>query len=281
MTTTFKTIEIALLEVHKNNPRRRAVADDELVESIKTAGILQPLVVAPIPDPDVAHPKPGMGIHLQRYVVLAGHRRLSGAKRARLKQVPCVVREDLVTDGQQVEAMLIENAHREDLTPIEEAEGFAQLQLFGYKQKDIAKATGRDPKTVSARLRLLKLAKSTKDRVHKGQMTLDDALAIADFADDPETTKKLEAAAKGGSAWTLKHEIDLAKKRRKLTREQAEVVADLKARGIPEVTIGPDQDLDDVLPGATSIYATSFRDPADHDGCLRWEAVEPSEERAS
>lgn len=274
MTTKFSpALDVPLIEKHPKNPRRRATADPELVESIRTNGLIQPVVVAPLPLPEA---KPGMGVPMQRYILIAGHRRLDGAKKAKLKTIPAVIRDDLVTEGQQLEAMLIENGRREDLTPIEEAEGYAQLQLFGYKQKDIAKAVGRDPKTVASRLRLVKLAKSTKDRVHKGQMTLEDALAVVEFADDPETTKRLEKAAAGGTSWSLKHELDLAKKARKYAREAADLAADLKARGIPEIVIGADQDIDDVLPGGRSIYTTGFRDPADHDGCLRWEQGQPT-----
>lgn len=241
MTTTFNAaLEVALIESHPNNPRHRATADQELVDSVKSNGLVQPLILAPKPPPDGyegdavrGYTKPGSGVYLQRYVLIAGHRRLAALKKAKIKTAPSVIREDLVTEGQQIEAMLIENGRREDLSPIEEAEGYAQLELFGYKQRDIAKAVGRDPKTVSARLRLLKLSKSSQDKLHKGQLTLEHAAAFIEFADDPATTKRLEAAAKG-DAYNLKYAIESARREKKTNAALDKQAAELLEAGVKE-----------------------------------------------
>ncbi|HTW17035.1 MAG TPA: ParB/RepB/Spo0J family partition protein [Nocardioides sp.] len=218
-TSTYEhELDLTLVVPHPKNVRRKAVADDELVASIKASGILQPLIVAPHTAGD------------DTYVLIAGHRRLAGAKKARLKVVPAIVRTDLVDEASQVEAMLVENGRRKDLSPIEEAEGYEQLALFGRKVKEIAEIVGVDPKTVTARRRLLKLAKTTQTKVHAGDLTLDDALAIASFADDPATTKKLEKAAGSGN---LRYELEYAKGRRK-NRLAAEKRA---ATDYPDVTV--------------------------------------------
>lgn len=219
--TSFKTLPVAQIKVHPKNPRHRATADDELVASLKEHGLVQPLIVVPT---------------ATDYLLIAGHRRLAGLKKARIKEAPVVVRHDLNTDAKQLEAMLIENSSRQDLTPIEEAEGYEQLTLLGYKQTKIATLTGRSPKTISTRLRLLKLQKSTQDRIHKGQLTIDDAAAMIAFADDPETTKKLERAAASGNSWSFRSALDGAKRKKKTAVVAAEHLALCTAGGLAEIS---------------------------------------------
>jgi ParB/RepB/Spo0J family partition protein len=266
VTTFIPDLPVSSISRHPKNPRHSAVADPELIDSVRVNGLVQPLIVAPVPDAE------------GKYVLIAGHRRHDALKKAKRKAAPAVVRDDLVTEGQQVEAMLIENGRRKDLTPIEEAEGYQQLVLFGYKQKDIAKAVGRDPKTISTRLKLLKLASSTRAKVHKGQMSIDDAAAIAEFADDPQTTKRLESA----SSFNFKYELERARRDRKAAREVASAVADLAARGVPETPrpdgfVGGSWNAWEKVAGARSLSGTPLREPADHDGCLTWMQFSPTE----
>jgi ParB/RepB/Spo0J family partition protein len=209
-----RDMPLRMLVKHPHNPRHRAIADPELVASVKSIGILQSLVVAPI-EGDV-----------DKFVVITGHRRLDAARKARLPSVPVEIRRDLATEAQQIEAMIVENIHRSDLTPIEEAEGYAQLELIGFKAPTIAAKVGRDVKTVRSRLRLLKLSQSTRKKVHAGQLTLDTAAAFVEFADDPKATKKLESAASRGDNYSLKHEISTQRR----VRDQARDVAVRRAK---------------------------------------------------
>lgn len=213
MSTAFDAaMPITRIHAHPNNPRHAAAADDDMVASIREGGLLQPVVVAPHPD------KAGS------FVLIAGHRRLDGSKKAKAKTVPVVIRDDLVTEGQQIEAMIIENGHRLDLTPIEEAEGYAQLELLGYKPAAIATAVGRSITTVRARLGLLKLSETTRKKVHVGQLKLEDAVAIGEFANDKKATDRLEKAALSGN---LSYTLATVRAETKRAQDNAVVVARL------------------------------------------------------
>jgi ParB/RepB/Spo0J family partition protein len=162
-------IPLAKIHPHPKNPRRNATASDELVDSVKAQGLMQALVLAP--HPDIAG----------EYVLIAGHRRRDALTRAGAKTAKAEIRTDLVTDVQQIEAMLTENGGREDLTAIEEAEAYEQLQLFNIKPADIAKAVGRSRQTVSSRLKLLNLGEDARAKIHSRQVTIDDALKVAEM----------------------------------------------------------------------------------------------------
>lgn len=265
------------IQPHPSNPRRRAVADDELVTSVKEHGLVQPLVVAVLEGPG-SDTKTGNWSE-GRYLLIGGHRRLAAAKKAKLAEVPCVVRRDLDTDAKQIEAMILENSSRVDLTPIEEAEGFASLLELGHKQKDIARITGKSARTVSDRLKLLKLSSSTKKRVHEGQMTIEDATAIVEFADDPVLTKRLEQASTGHS---FKYDVQRARQNRKAEADTAALVAELLARGLTQVAPGADRgavNAAGIKNGARMVFESTM-DRHD-DTCLRFGVHPASEYSAS
>lgn len=256
-TTLMPNLELSSIERHPKNPRHRAVADDDMVSSIKTQGLIQPIVVAPHPD------------HAGKYVLIAGHRRVDGSRKAKRKTVPAILRTDLVTEGQQIEAMIIENGHRADLSPIEEAEGYAQLELLGYKAPGIATAVGRDVKTVRGRLKLLKLAASTKKKVHDGQLTIEDANAFVEFADDPDATKALETAARG-SDWEWKSTLKRQRRVREVNKKIAVDVAKLLDAGATEVDHQGKNSwqLWNYNLGPTPLTRTHSTDWGQHQGCL-------------
>lgn len=253
-TTLMPELALTAIIAHPKNPRHKAIADDDMVASVRENGLIQPVVVAPHPE------------KADKFVPIAGHRRIDAAKKAKLKTVPAILRTDLVTEGQQIEAMIIENGHRVDLTPIEEAEGFAQLELLGYKPAQIAAAVGRNIKTVRERLRLLKLSETTRKRVHEGQVTIDDAIAIGEFADDPEATKKLEHAATSGN---LRYEISSQRQRRDQLQKNAEAIAQLLEAGATEIEIPKDTSIwklkEDRKLGWVSAEPGSW---AEHTDCL-------------
>ena len=217
-------IELADLAGHPRNVRRDVGDVTELADSIAELGILEPLLVAP-------NPAPGDG---PAYVVIAGHRRLAAAQVAALATVPCIVRADLTTDVQVTLAMLTENLQRTDLTPIEEATAYAQLELAGMTTKDIARRTGRARSTVESRLRLLDLPDDVKDRVHAHQVTLDEAAVLGEFAGDAAAMKRLDKALGTGNwAYMVESERRAAKDR----AAKAATVARLTARGIRVVEL--------------------------------------------
>jgi ParB/RepB/Spo0J family partition protein len=205
---------------HPKNVRRSAVADDEMLDSIRVGGIVTALTVAPAPDGD-------------SYTLIAGHRRLDGARTLGLSTVPAMIRNDLVTEQQQLEAMLIENGRRTDLSPMEEADAYAQLELFGCKPEDIAHVTGCAVSTVKARLQLVRLPESTRDKIHDRQLTLDDAAALLEFADDPETLSRLEDL--GGSGANLRYHVERERSARQRAAAHAEIIAGFGGRGIKPV----------------------------------------------
>jgi ParB family chromosome partitioning protein len=135
---------------------------DDLAQSIREKGILEPLIVR----------KTGQG-----YEIVIGERRWRAAQRAGLKEVPVIVRE---VEGREVlEIMLIENLQRENLNPVEEAEGYRRLiEEFDLNQEDLASRLGKDRSTVANTLRLLKLPASIREELLHGRITAGHARAI-------------------------------------------------------------------------------------------------------
>jgi ParB family chromosome partitioning protein len=142
---------------------------DELAESIRSQGIIQPLVV---------RAREGGGFEL-----IAGERRWRAAQRAGLHQIPAVVRE--VAESQAFEMALVENLQREDLNPIEEAEGYQRLVAeFGYTQESLSARVGKDRSTVANALRLLKLPPVVRTMVIDGQLNMGHARALLGLESD-------------------------------------------------------------------------------------------------
>lgn len=121
----FELVEIDRLVGAADNLRRN-VNVTELAASIRSIGVLEPLLVTPAVD---------------GFAVVAGHRRLAAARKAGLEVVPCVVRE--MSEVERVIAMVVENEQRSDLSPIESAEGYFRLIDMGITQKELAKKVGR------------------------------------------------------------------------------------------------------------------------------------------
>lgn len=145
-------------------PRREFAAGEleELAQSIREQGILQPLVARPRED---------------HWELIAGERRWRAARLAGLKEVPVLVRE--ADDRAVLELALIENLQREDLNPIEEAEGYRQLaRRFGLRQEDIARRVGKSRVAVANALRLLKLPDDLQSHVRNGRLSVGHAKVI-------------------------------------------------------------------------------------------------------
>lgn len=158
-------LPIGVLKPGKYQPRRRfeAEAIAQLSESIAQHGILQPLLVRPLAD----------GI----YEIIAGERRWRAAQQAKLHEVPVIIGN--FDDDTALEIALIENLQREDLTAIEEAEGFERLIAeFKYTQEALSKKLGKSRSHVTNTLRLLKLPEKVQSYVQDGRLSAGHARAI-------------------------------------------------------------------------------------------------------
>ncbi|MDW3205474.1 MAG: ParB/RepB/Spo0J family partition protein [Alphaproteobacteria bacterium] len=164
---TSKTVPIEFLRPNPSQPRKRfdEAAIDGLVDSIRQQGVLQPLLVRPHPDDANA------------YEIVAGERRWRAAQRAQLHEVPVVIKE--LSDSDTLEIALIENIHREDLTPLEEAEGYQRLiEEFGHTQDALSKAVGKSRSHVANMLRLLSLPEELKSLLDDGLISSGHARAL-------------------------------------------------------------------------------------------------------
>jgi ParB family chromosome partitioning protein len=173
--------EVPVGDVRPNprQPRRemRHSELEELTASIREHGVLQPLVVSPAPD--------GRG-----YLLIAGERRLQAARLAGLKSVPVVVR--LADERQGLELALVENLQREDLDPLEAAEGYRQLvEDFGLTHEEVARRVGKSRPSVSNTLRLLKLPATVRQSLASGKLSEGHARALLAL---PSSQAQLAAA---------------------------------------------------------------------------------------
>jgi ParB family chromosome partitioning protein len=155
---------------------------DELAQSIKTHGLLEPLVVR----------KRGEG----EFEIIAGERRWRAAQRAGLREVLVVVRDVSTKDA--FELALIENVQREDLDPIEFAEALDRLvREHGYTQETLAQRVGKDRSTIANALRLLRLPKQVRERVVGGELSEGHARALLGAPSDEALVELAEKVVKG------------------------------------------------------------------------------------
>lgn len=188
--TTFKQLELSQLRANKSNIRTELTDIEELADSIKAQGLLQPLLVTPHPEVE------------GDYLVIGGHRRLAASTAAGLLTVPCMVAEGFESLPEQIEAMLSENTHRSNLTAVEEAGAYQQLLDFpGYTVEKIAKKTGRSESTVRRRVALIAAGEQVLDAVKEQKIDLFQAEEIAKYAGEDDLVKDLTAAAESGQTW--------------------------------------------------------------------------------
>lgn len=194
MNTRFEELKISQLAIHPKNVRKDVGIVTDLANSMTAQGVMQPLVVAPtLQQAPPGWNTPNIATHGQ-YTIIAGHRRHAAAQLANLTVLPCVIREDLDTEPKQLEAMLVENTQRTDLTIMEEARGYQALLDFpGYTVKSIAKNVGRSQKLVKDRAKLTTLPQGAIAKLEQHQMTLEDAMVFAEFADIPAASAELLA----------------------------------------------------------------------------------------
>ena len=193
-------VDVDLIDPSPYQPRTRFAeqALEELSQSIRSSGIIQPLVVRKVGT---------------RYQLIAGERRWRAALRAELLRVPVVVRE--VGEEKALELTLVENIQREDLNPIEQAHAFQRLiDQFHLTQDEVASRTGKDRATVANAVRLLSLSPTFLEWIEEGKMTAGHGRALLAIEDHKLRLELAQKASRG-----------------KLTVRQLERMATRRGRG--------------------------------------------------
>jgi ParB family chromosome partitioning protein len=160
-----RTLPVEQLRPGKFQPRRNFDPEEmrPLVDSVREKGVLQPLLVRRLEGDE--------------YEIIAGERRWRAAQAAKLHEVPVVVRE--CDDREALEVALVENVQRQDLTPLEEAEGYKRLiEEFGHTQEDLAQAVGKSRSHIANMLRLLGLPDDVKQLLESGALSAGHARAL-------------------------------------------------------------------------------------------------------
>ena len=177
ISTGNSTTKVKLLDIEPNREQPRKQFDEEalaeLSDSIAQHGVLQPLLVRPMPDGG--------------YQLVAGERRWRASRMAGLTEVPVVIRD--LTDAQVAELALVENLQRENLNPLEEANGYKELSdKFGYTQEKISEIVGKSRPSIANALRLLNLPEDVQEMVSTGSLSMGHARAILSLPDDKMKT---------------------------------------------------------------------------------------------
>ncbi len=162
-----RRIPLANIRPNPHQPRKdfSAEALQDLAASIKSQGVLQPVLVRPLPDGE------------DTFELVAGERRLRASQLAGIEDIPALVRE--LSDQESLAIALIENLQREDLNAMEEAEGYRQLmQQFDLSQEALAEKVGKSRSTLSNALRLLSLPSAVQEDIRQGRMTAGHGRAV-------------------------------------------------------------------------------------------------------
>lgn len=167
----LKEIPVSAIEPNRHQPR--TVFDEEqltaLVESVRSLGVLQPVLVRP-------------GANPGQYELIAGERRWRAARRAGLQTIPAIVRS--VEELAALEQAVVENLHRQDLNPLEEAAAYQQLiEDFGFTQEQVAQRVGRSRSAVANLLRLFQLPPTVQRMISDGDLTAGHAKALLSTPD--------------------------------------------------------------------------------------------------
>lgn len=169
-------LPIDKLYPHPDNPRKSLGDLTELSESIKAKGVMQNLTVVPRAE------------EYGTYTIIIGHRRHAAAKKAKLKELPCVIVE--MSEQEQVATMLLENIQRSDLTAYEQAKGFQMMMDFGDSVAGIVEKTGFSESTVRRRLKMAELDEEVLKKVSSRQISFGDIDKLQEI-EDPQTRNKV------------------------------------------------------------------------------------------
>lgn len=250
---TAVLLKTSELEPNRNQPRSvfNEQALGELADSIAQHGVLQPLLVRPLV---------GGG-----YQIVAGERRWRAARMAGLEEVPAVVRE--MNDSQVMELALIENLQREDLNPLEEAQGYQSLmETYSMTQDDVAKTVGKSRPAVANALRLLNLPPEMQKLVSGGSISAGHARTLLSFPNRKTMLEAAKAAEAGASVRDLEKMAQKANEKPKAKPQSRKVqyyketelalrenlgrkvrVSGTKKRGVLQIEFYGEDDLADLM----------------------------------
>ncbi len=214
--STGSTVTLRLNDIEPNKEQPRKTFDqkalNELADSIERNGVLQPLLVRPMRDGS--------------YQLVAGERRWRASRLAGLTEVPVIIRE--MSDEQAMEIALIENLQREDLNPIEEAEGLQLLiSRYDLTQEEAAARVGRSRPAVANSLRLLNLPEEVREMAKAGDISAGHARALLGFsdpADMQETAQEIKD-----------HNISVREVEKKIREQEKKPVKRVKKRSENDV----------------------------------------------
>jgi ParB family chromosome partitioning protein len=193
------------LKPHENQPRKHfdGAKMDELIESIKEKGVIQPLVVRRAQD---------------YYQIIAGERRWRAAQKAGLKEIPVTIQD--VSEDWALEIALIENIQREDLNPIEEARAYEYLMAnFDLSQEEVSKRVGKSRSAVTNALRLLRLPQQILEKVASGTLSMGHARAMLTLEHEEDMQEAAEQIDK--NKLSVRETEKLVKKIKNYTQESA------------------------------------------------------------
>lgn len=209
-------IDINDIKPNEKQPRKNFDEEklEELATSIKEHGLIQPVILR--------HSEIG-------YEIVAGERRWRACRKAGIKEIPSIIKE--LTDEQNMLIAIIENMQREDLNPIEEAEGLNQMiESFGLTQEEVSKSIGKSRPYITNALRLLKLPEQIRNFLSEGKISTGHARAIAGI---PDSKKQVEIAEYVIEKELSVREIEklikeLGSDKKKNTQKKAEKAPDVK-----------------------------------------------------
>lgn len=215
-----QTVNISELKPNKNQPRREFNDQSlrELAESIKKHGILQPLTVR--------------RIDTGGYEIIVGERRWRAAREAQLEEVPVIIVD--ADDRKSAELALVENLQREDLNPIEEAQGFRTLiDEFELTQEELAARIGKSRSAVANSLRLLSLAGQVREMLFEEKLSVGHAKVL--LALDDEKLQQETAAAVIKNDLSVRQTETVVKKLLQASKEKKRVIHEIKVNYLEEI----------------------------------------------
>ena len=208
-------IKIIDIEPNKNQPRRTFNNEsiDELAESIKRYGVIQPIIVIKKDD---------------YYEIVAGERRWRASKKAGLDEIPCIIREDEQKKNREI--ALIENIQREDLNAIEKAKSFKELMNeYNLTQQELSETIGISRSAIANTVRLLNLDPRVMELIIEGKITEGHARSLLCY-EDPEKQYKaaIDIIEKGQNCRDVEHKVKNKKKAQKRDQKYEAIIQDIE-----------------------------------------------------
>lgn len=180
-----KTLRVSEIEPNRDQPRKSFSEDAiaALADSIRDHGMIQPILVRPLSSGS--------------YQIVAGERRWRAARMLGMDEVPVTIRE--LTDAQTMQIAIIENLQRENLNPIEEANGYSELiEKYSMTQDEVAKLVGRSRSAIANSVRMLTLPAKVQKLIESGELSAGHAKALLAFSDEKLLVEIAQKAAGGG-----------------------------------------------------------------------------------